>query len=89
MHKDADRQQSARSSQSGKVGNSGTTQLFTGTYRGHCCCLQGKEASMPRTVALKESAPPRSLYERHPPEKTLLYRIIARLAALAGTTADS
>ncbi len=27
-----------------------------------------KEASMPRTVALKESAPPRSQYERHPPE---------------------
>lgn len=30
---------------------------------------------MPRTAALKESAPPRPLHERHRPEKTLLYRI--------------
>lgn len=33
---------------------------------------------MPRTTALKESTPPRSLYERHRPEQTLLYRIIDR-----------
>ena len=33
---------------------------------------------MPRTVALKESSPPRPIYERHRPEKTLLYRIIDR-----------
>ena len=33
---------------------------------------------MPRTAALKESAPPRPLHERHRPEKTLLYRIVDR-----------
>jgi len=33
---------------------------------------------MPRTAALKESAPPRPLHERHRPEQTLLYRIIER-----------
>lgn len=33
---------------------------------------------MPRTAALKESAPPRPLHERHRPEKTLLYRTIDR-----------
>ena len=33
---------------------------------------------MPRTAALKESAPPRSLHERHRPDKTLRYRIIDR-----------
>ncbi len=33
---------------------------------------------MPRTAALKESAPSRPLHERHRPEQTLLYRIIDR-----------
>ncbi len=33
---------------------------------------------MSRAAVLKESAPRRSLHERHRPEKTLLYRIIDR-----------
>lgn len=33
---------------------------------------------MHRTSVLKESAPPQPSHERHRPEKTLLYRIIAR-----------
>ncbi len=33
---------------------------------------------MPRTAALKDSAPPQLSHERHRPEKTLLYRIIDR-----------
>ena len=38
-------------------------------FREHWRCLQRKEASMPRTVALKEGAPPRPLHERHRPEQ--------------------
>ena len=70
------RQRPTRRSHSGKVGNRSAPQLFTGTYREHRCCLQGKETSMSRTTSLRESAPPRPLHERHRPEKTLLYRII-------------
>jgi hypothetical protein len=33
---------------------------------------------MPRRSSLKGKAPSRPLYERHRPEKTLLYRIIDR-----------